>query len=313
MTAPSLECLLRMAEVLDIDLDPQETNVVDLDDHRHGTEAGHEQHMRDGETSCDACIDGKNRASRRRTKRKAMGYRYTLPLGEAHAVVARWRAAGASLDDIAEHTNLHQSQVWRVIHGTPADVVYTRTWLAIMDVSATSPVTPAGVTRRIQALTWMGYTVQAIADAAGCHHDSVVDARDEPRLFQARKVRDGIVAAYNQLHMVTPTGHTKQYRAGITRAKNRAIREGWLPPLAWADIDLGTVAETQRVSRLTWFDEVRVVRIIEGDGSLAAGASRPERLEVIRRWRALGRSDGALERLTGWQHLYLIASQDAAA
>ena len=39
--------------------------------------------------------------------------------------------------------------------------------------------------------------------------------------------------------MTIPEGETKQHRAGITRSRNYATRHGWLPPLAWDDIDDG--------------------------------------------------------------------------
>jgi len=262
-------------------------------DFRHGTEAGHEQHRRDGEDPCQPCLDAKLKAARRRTKRKTQGHRYTLPAGAAWDRVQRWRDGGASLDDIASITGLEESVTSRIINGQRTMPIYARTFHAIMRAPAGMPLTSIGATRRIQALQRLGWSVERIAIEAGVHRDTILDGR-QPRVFVARRVRVSIDGAYRRLHMVIPTGETKQHRAGITRARNHAERMGWLPPLAWTDID-DALEHPDLTSADNAPDPVVVERILAGDWRLKANPA--ERREVIARWPG---TLNELERRTGW-------------
>lgn len=268
-------------------------------DPRHGSEAGHEQHIRDGEDPCDACVDGDLKASRRRSKRKSMGAVYQLPLGDLYWKIQALKKRGATYDDITAWSGVVDSQVWRVLNGSPETVVYARTWRRLDEMKVGRIITPLGVTRRIRALTWLGYSAQQIAAAAGCHSDTIRDARDQPREFLARKVKVGIADAYDRLAMTLPTGETKQDRAGITRSRNTARRNGWLAPLMWDDID--DCDERPELDAVDGddFDPVVVDRILAGDFRLKA--TPPERTEVARRWAEAGRAMNEIARLTGWR------------
>jgi hypothetical protein len=205
------------------------------DDERHGTEAGNEQHLRDNEDPCLPCYEGKLKAARRRNKRKTMGYTYTQPVGQARQRIQNWRDAGASYDDIVTHLGIEQSLIWAVATGK-RDRIYTRTAAAILRTGG-HPVTTIGITRRLQALAWLGWSVDQVAEAAGVHPDTIADARREPREFMAARVKASIRDAYERMHMVAPAGSDKWERAGVTRVRNHARRLGWLPPLAWTEID----------------------------------------------------------------------------
>lgn len=207
------------------------------EDPRHGSEAGNEQHLRDGENPCDACVEADRIASRRRSKRKAMGYRYQAPLGDIYWRLQTLRAQGATYDDLMEWSGVVESQIWRALNGSPETIVYARTWHRLNDMNVGRIITPIGITRRIRALMWLGYSAQQIAAASGCHPDTIRDARDQPREFLARKVKTGIADAYDRLSMTLPTGDTKQERAGITRSRNYARHNGWLAPFAWINVD----------------------------------------------------------------------------
>lgn len=205
-------------------------------DPRHGREAGHEQHLRDGEKPCEPCYEAKLTAARRRSKRKAQGRLYTMPAAQAYDRVVRWRAGGASLDDISRHTGLEESVTSRICNGSRDMVIYPRTFLAIMKAPSGMPLTTVGAIRRVQALQRLGWSVERIAEVAGVHRDTVLDAR-HGRVFVAHRVRVAIDEAYRSLSMTIPEGETQQHRAGITRSRNHATRQGWLPPLAYDDID----------------------------------------------------------------------------
>ena len=208
------------------------------DDPRHGSEAGQAQHMRDGDEPCDACNEADRIAARRRNKRKAMGYQYTRPIGRTnHAKLTQLKDSGARWDQLAEWAGVSTSQVWRILHGGPDTEVYARTYLRIAAMQHGRIVTSVGITRRIRALCWLGYSPARIAEEAGVNLDTVRDARDTVRTFIAGRVRDGIADAYDRLHMTSPSTANVRDRAGITRVRNLARARGWLPPLAWNDID----------------------------------------------------------------------------
>ena len=268
-------------------------------DPRHGSEAGHEQHRRDGEEACGPCDDAKLKASRRRRKRRQMGHRYTLPAGRAYDRMARWREGGASYDDLVEHTGLEESVISRVLTEGPTGTIYTRTYLAIMQAPTTMPLTTIGATRRIQALQRLGWPIERIAIEAGVHRDTILDART-PRVFVARRTRHAIADAYERLHMTVPTGETKQHRAGITRARNYAERHGWLPPMMWEDID--DAAECPVIPRdlpahksQHLIDHALVQRVADGEDR-PRKLTRAEAEEVVRILRARGLTSGEIER-----------------
>lgn len=77
-------------------------------------------------------------------------------------------------------------------------------------------------------------------------------------------------------------------------ARTVAKKNGWLPPLAWDDIDRDPEPPT---AEPVYLDEVVVDRILAGD---RLDATPAERAEVVRRWLNTGRPLADLERLTGW-------------
>lgn len=208
---------------------------MNADDPRHGTEAGNEQHQRDGEESCAACYKAKLIASRRRNKRKQMGYTYTVPADTARARLTMWRQGGATYGEIADHTGVEESRVWEILND-PAGRIYTRTHNAIMRAKGW-PVTALGVTRRVQALCRLGYSMPTIAAACGVSHDTIADLRTNVPVFVSRKVRAGVVAGFAELEMKTPGQAGDYQRRSVTRALGHAERMGWPPPMAFDDID----------------------------------------------------------------------------
>lgn len=269
------------------------------DDHRHGTEAGNEQHWRDGEDPCPPCHQAKILAARRRGKRKSMGHLYQRPLGDVWHMLNDLASRGVLSGEIERVTGLVESQVWRALKGGPETIVYERTWQKLANIDVNQLVTPIGITRRIRALRWVGYSTAAIAAEAGCHVDSVRDAQVQPRDFVAMKVRDGIVAAYDRLAFQSPEATSQQHLAGISRSRNLARRNGWASPMAWDHIDLDERPADDLRDRRP--DQVVIDRILAGDMTLAKTATKAEKVAVVTRWRADGRSLNELDRLSGWQ------------
>lgn len=275
------------------------------DDPRHGTEAGHEQHCRDGEKPCGACKTAKLRASRRRSKRKTMGYAYRLPIGQTnHAKIAEARRRGYALDSLATTIGISPSMVWHIATEGPGRVVAVRTWKAVRAAKLPNPLTPTGCTRRLRALTWLGYSASAIAEASRVHQDTIIDATKGTRDFMALRVMQAIANAYDELSMTPANPSTQQQRAGATRARNLARRSGYLPPLAWDDEVIDNPDSTPIIATKdndfymarTEIDWVVVERALAGD--FAPRISPAERREIVRRWSG---SHNELARLTGWK------------
>jgi hypothetical protein len=207
------------------------------DDARHGSEAGHEQHLRDKEDACDACIDADLKASRRRTKLKTMGAQFLVPLGGLYDELQALRDRGAVVDDIAEWANISDSQVWRALNNGPEGKIYARTYRALRDMRPGPILTPVGAQRRVRALMWLGYSAAVIADDAGLHADTIKNlAKRLPRSLH-KSVKAAIADTFDRLSMTPAPTEERYQRASATRTRNYARENGWLPPLAWDDID----------------------------------------------------------------------------
>lgn len=95
-------------------------------------------------------------------------------------------------------------------------------------------VSPLGSRRRVQALLAIGHTQADLDVELGhdrrCFRVHVLLNADTPyvRALTARRVAE----VYERLHMVEPPD-----TYGARRAKLRAQRRGWAPPMAWDDID----------------------------------------------------------------------------
>ena len=94
---------------------------------------------------------------------------------------------------------------------------------------------PAGpAARKVQALLAIGWPRLAQAGHIGVTPSNFVYADwDDSHTITVRRDRD-IDQMYRQLCMTPGTS---------VRARNEGTRKGWPPPLAWDDIDLGTLAD----------------------------------------------------------------------
>jgi len=149
-----------------------------------------------------------------------------------------------------------------------------------------------GTIRRIQALQAIGWSVPEIAKRAGIHHQHIYNLHRHATVYTSTAA--AISEVYEQMAMTLPPESTTGERISATRARNHARRKGWLPPLAWTNID-----DPDEHPDLTATDDlpdpVVVERILGGDFALRA--TKAERWEVIRRWPG---SDAELEKWTGW-------------
>lgn len=151
--------------------------------------------------------------------------------------------------------------------------------------------------RKVQALCALGWSATDVAHTLGITQQSMSKILNRPdQIYRSTALR--IDAVYTSWEMSIPpdTPWTR-------RNRTTALKKGWLPPLAWEDIEAGIIAD-QGVSR-TRIPPDRL-DLVEVDTFLQyrdwkRPLSQSEKIEVVRRWLADGRSEASLCRLTGWR------------
>ncbi len=176
------------------------------------------------------------------------------------------------------------------------------------------PKTPAlGSQRRVQALQAAGYSRTAIArelgyvDAGALAYLMKPTTRTLLRVTAAR-----ITEVYDRLSMTVPTG------PAAARARTWARRHGHPTPLCWDDDSIDDPAAHPRGRRhpradydsAALVDENTVDRILAGE---VLPANRAERLEVMRRWLASGRSERSLCIAQGWKASRYVTRKEGVA
>lgn len=121
-----------------------------------------------------------------------------------------------------------------------------------------------GSQRRLQALQRLGWPMSRIADEAGRSREQLRDIMR--RQHVTRAVADMVADVYDRLSMTLPDCA----RACATCA--RAEAAGWLPPLAWTDIDDPHEAP-RKITRAPGRPEVLTTILEDFDFLVAAGES----------------------------------------
>lgn len=157
-------------------------------------------------------------------------------------------------------------------------------------------VEATGTVRRLQALLALGHSSLEIAAAVGrgeAWPQSVLRATTVSSTTAGAMER-----VYEELCMTVPQGPL------AARLRTLYRQRGYLPPLAWDDIDNDPQPNLGGEDDLV--DEVVVHRILNGDWRLPCTSA--EKAEVCRRWFARaplqferGTGYEELERRTGWQ------------
>jgi transcriptional regulator with XRE-family HTH domain len=157
----------------------------------------------------------------------------------------------------------------RVLHHTAASIYSV-------------PVQPAdgvhvestGARRRVQALIVNGWSQAKIAERLG------MNASQFGRVLRQQHVRVGTHAAicglFEQLWNVAPPMDSEHDRAAAERCRGYSRALGWLPPLAWDDIDADDEAATADVP--VFLDEVAVDLAVSGE---RVHLNRLERISAV--------------------------------
>lgn len=99
--------------------------------------------------------------------------------------------------------------------------------------TSTANVDSLGSQRRLQALVALGFSLNWLAEYAGYGRSyfKAVLTQDRIGIDRARAVNEVYERLWNK-NPLTETGMQKQI---VTKAKNMARRNGWVPPMAWDD------------------------------------------------------------------------------
>jgi hypothetical protein len=189
-------------------------------------------------------------ADYRRRKRNALdlqrGISWLVPVHEVWAYLKELTEAGMSLIDIAEKS--------RVSYGTIKDYYTKRVakvhrgnaeaiWAIPMPSGDYVPsgdmrVDATASRRRLQALGVRGFPRGVLATETGITAQIIGDIRDGRRRGVLLSTERAIAQAYDRLWNKDPFDFGAK-REDVTVTRNRAAQDGWAPPTAWDDDEIG--------------------------------------------------------------------------
>lgn len=275
-------------------------------DHKHGaTSTCYSMHG----CRCDACRAGRNAYTKHRTRQKAYGrWNPGEDLVDAEPVRAHVRSLmdrGLGAKRVAHLAGVSEPTIKVLIYGRTGGADGYRHGemqnrirrdkadriLAVRADESTLALVPTlGARRRAQALACLGWSIQRQAGMLGFRQENYRATLGRERMERAswEKVRD----LYDRLSMTPPVPADRHEKIGVTRAKNEAARRGWVPPLAWDNIDHDPepAAAEQDDAAVSM---ASIYLAIEGKATW--GELTPaERHETIGRLRATGMTDSAI-------------------
>lgn len=153
--------------------------------------------------------------------------------------------------------------------------------------SAGSPIDATGTRRRLQALAAIGWSTPTLATELGRTPSSVKRTMTADRVLAS--TADLVRNLYEQLCLSLPPETTPEQAAAATTARVSAQADGWLPPLAWDDIDRDEkVPHAPTCPRD--IDQIAVDRAVSGDGIRLRDLTNAEQTEAIRMLTERGKS-----------------------
>ncbi|GAA4740550.1 hypothetical protein GCM10023328_22150 [Modestobacter marinus] len=153
-----------------------------------------------------------------------------------------------------------------------------------------SHVVATGTRRRLRALIAIGWPHDELAARLG-RSSSGLRRSMRSNAVAARTAQD-VTALYEQLWSLRPPQSTDDQRAAADAARTFAAERGWLPPLAWDDIDTDPDPgpHTECPGTDDDVDEIAIERALAGDGVRLEHLTLAEQDEVVRRLTERGKS-----------------------
>lgn len=204
---------------------------------------------------CTECRAMQTARARQRNKLKAYG-RFDTGLVDAQPVrdhVAMLQASGMGWKRIAEVSGVGKTAVSQLIYGRKGSNKDPRKGEVLKrfgrdkaeKLFAVQPeisllrdgalIDSTGFRRRVQALVALGWSLSKIASRLGMEVSNMTSAlkRDVVR----KSTHDAASALFDELWNVQPPRAGHRDKIAYSRSKRLARERGWVPPLAWDDID----------------------------------------------------------------------------
>lgn len=227
--------------------------------YRHGTRHSYAY----GKCSCDLCRAANTQKNHKRNRDRLYG-RYVHPFVDAAPVrdhLNALRAQGWGLPTIAKLTGIHRTTLNNLVFGrAPSQQLNREGYVKPAELRSVSrenaerllalkydplksmsrgKVDPASTIRRIQALAAFGYSLNKQAELLGINGPQYALILDQMKITRATYLK--VRQLYERLELVPAVANSRTEQSGITRSIRRAKANGWLPPLAWDDIENGIV------------------------------------------------------------------------
>ena len=254
--------------------------------HSHGTRAAYvKDHCR-----CPDCTTANTTASRTTARQQAYGR--WQPFTDAAGIrdhIHALRRAGIGVEQIAalaDASPRHIRDIARPATTTrPARMrIRSETAARILTITPNnanhargSRIDATGTRRRLQALIALGWSTSLLATALGRTVSNLARTMTS-RQVTAETARH-VAALYEQLCNATPPQISTAQRRAADHARSQASESGWLPPLAWDDIDTDPepAASETSVPNPDDLDEIAIERAIAGDGMNLENLTPPSR------------------------------------
>lgn len=261
--------------------------------HQHGTRQGYVI----DKCRCLPCRDAATAYEKKRVRQKAYGRTGRVDAAPAREHLLWLMTQGTSYKHAARLSGVSLTVISTLIYGRPDrrghKPPYTCSAATAERILAVQPdpwqrpdgarVNSTGTHRRVQALVYVGWSQQHLANRIGMNRANFFKLMlaAEVTVGTAKKIR----VLYDELWNVTPPRSTHAERSSYTRSRKHAAAHGWLPPLAWDDDSIDDPdAEPYRDRYVSaadrGIDEIAVAEAIRGR---AVHLTPGERAEAVRR------------------------------
>jgi DNA-binding transcriptional regulator YdaS (Cro superfamily) len=239
-----------------------------------------------------ACRETKLRYERWRRAEMKAGRPLTVPVGPVRQHVLDLAARGVGVAQVARLAGVAELTVSNMVFGAHRAVkparrcnpMTARKLLAVtFDVDRLTPGTvidACGARRRLQALNWEGWTQRELARRLGVR-PAMLSVWLVTRTVTVATHRR-VAALHAELIDRDPPEATPNERKWAHLARTRAVARGWVPVLAWSDVDDPAATVVIDVTTpAVIVDEVAVQRVVK-DRAGPETLRRPELLEAAR-------------------------------
>lgn len=265
--------------------------------HVHGTRVAYVKDR----CRCTDCTAANTAAGRATYRAQTLGrWRPFVDAAPVHEHIRALRAAGIGVEQIAMLAGISTSHVRELAdHGrdghrgiqrvrpeTAQRVLSLR--IEARNRASRSHVDAAGTRRRLQALITVGWPHAELAARLGRTTSSLRRSMLSGSV-SARTAQD-VSALYELLWNLRPPRSTDAQRTAADTARAMAAERGWLPPLAWDDIDTDPAHPAEHPEPDDALDEIAIERALAGDGVRLQHLTLAEQEEVVRRLTERGKS-----------------------